>query len=94
MEHLGVVVDSQRMRFEVAPRKMRRVKEMSAALIRQSNVGRRYVPAGRLRSFCGVCVSLSLAMPWARFYTRSLYDALSRGKMDKRGRVKLSHQAM
>jgi len=30
-----------------------------------------------LRHFCGVCVSMSLALPLARFYTRSLYFDMS-----------------
>jgi hypothetical protein len=50
----------------------------------------------RLRSFCGVCVSLPLAMPFARFYTRSLFDDLTRNTSASRAsrngsRCRLSH---
>lgn len=41
-------------------------------LLAQRN--RRLVSFKLLRSFCGVCVSLSLAYSPARFYTRSLYS--------------------
>jgi hypothetical protein len=53
----------------------------------------------RLRMFCGVCVSLSLAMPFARFCTRSLLDDMTRrpraGRASRNGnRCRLSHQSI
>jgi hypothetical protein len=78
VEHLGCVIDTVSMRFYVAPRKIVKVRDLGRAILRQAKQGRRWVSSGRLRSFCGVCVSLSLAMPFARFYTCSLFDDLTR----------------
>ena len=73
VEHLGIVIDSLQEKFYIAPRKIKKVRRIARPLIRECNIGRRWVSAERLRSFVGVCVSLSCAMPYARFYTRSLY---------------------
>jgi len=44
---------------------------------------------------CGVCVSLTLAMPRVRFYTRSLYWDMSRKRnTDSRAIARLSHQSI
>jgi hypothetical protein len=42
----------------------------------------------KVRHFCGVAVSLTLALPMARFYTRSLYWDMSLGTMrvEERGK--------
>lgn len=39
--------------------------------------GRRWVGERKVEHFCCVCVALFLAMPWARFYTCSLYWNIS-----------------
>jgi hypothetical protein len=78
VEHLGCVIDTDHMRFYIAPRKIAKVHGIAQASLRQARQGRRWVSRDRLRSFCGVCVSLSLAMPFARFYTRSLFDDMNR----------------
>jgi hypothetical protein len=99
VEHLGCIIDTKLMRFFSAPRKIVRVQEMARSLIRQAREGRRWVPRERLRSFCGLCVSLSLPMPYARLYSRSLYDDMSTRRVDTRGssrnsaRCRLSHQS-
>lgn len=95
VEHLGVVIDSEQMRFFVAPRKLRKVRRLSGKLMRTAIQGKRWVPKKTVATFCGVCVSLMLAMPWARFYTRALYwDMGATQKTDGRGRVRLSHQSL
>jgi hypothetical protein len=100
IEHLGFVLDSVQMKFYIAKRKIERVHQMSARLLREASIGRRWVSRVRLRSFVGICVSLSLAMPYARFYTRSLYWDLARGgaclrRADRdRKRCRLSHQGL
>lgn len=95
LEHLGVVVDSLRMRFSVTEEKAKRVRSMAKFLLRDVRLSRRKARCALLRTFCGTCVSLSLAMPWARFYTRALYWDLSGPReMDDRGRVRLSHQSV
>ena len=77
-EHIGIVTDSLQEKFYIAPKKISKVRRIERQLMRECNVGRPWVSAERLRSFAGVRVSLSLAMPYAGFYTRSLYWDLSR----------------
>jgi hypothetical protein len=48
---------------------------------------------------CGVCVSLSLAMPFDRFYTRSMFEDITRMPRESRAsrngnRCRLSHQSI
>ena len=100
IDHLGVTVDTVTMRFQVTTRKAQRVRDHARSLLRQVAVGRRMVSTDSVRSFCGVCVALSLAMPWARFYTRSLYTDLARSTSRRRHRdsarrrTRLSHQSV
>ena len=73
--------------------------EESARSLRQATaevrMGGRWVSVKKLPHFCGVCVSLTLAMPWARFYTRSLYWDMSGSRPhDDRYRCRLSHQSI
>jgi hypothetical protein len=83
--------------FLYRTRKIIRVQEMARSLLRQAKEGRRWVSRERLRSFCGLCVSLSLPMPYARFYSRSLYDDMSTRRVDTHvssrngARCRLSH---
>lgn len=93
LTHLGVEIDSKDLRFRVAPYKIVKVQKMASDHLRKARFGRRWVGTRALSHFCGVCVSLSLAMPCARFYTRSLYWDMT-GKSDRRGRCRLSHQGI
>ena len=61
------------MRVTVSQDKLERVWRLARRMAALARRNRRLVPMGVVRSFCGVCVSLSLALPLARFYTRSLY---------------------
>lgn len=70
LEHLGVVIEPDAMKFEVALSKVEKIKSLRSSLMRTAAMGRRYVLDAAIRSFCGVCVSLYLVMPWARFYTQ------------------------
>jgi hypothetical protein len=78
VEHFGCVIGSDRMFFHIAPRKIAKVHGIARAILRQARQGRRWVSRDRLRSLCDVCVSLSLAMPFAHFYTRSLFYDMTR----------------
>jgi hypothetical protein len=96
--HLGCVIDTESMRFYIASRKIIKVLDLARGILRQAQQGKRWVSSNRLRSICGVCVPLSLAMPLARFYTRSLYDDLTRKTRVHRAsrngsRCRLSHTA-
>jgi hypothetical protein len=99
VEHLGCVIDSDRMRFYIAPRNIAKVHDIAWAILRQARQRRRWVSRDRLRSLCGACVSLSLAMPFARFYTRSLFDDMNRRPREclasrNGNRCRLSHQSI
>ena len=94
VSHLGVVIETKYMKFYIQPHKVKKVQQLSGRLLLEVRMGRRWVSERALRHFCGVCVSLTLAMPWARFYTRSLYWDISRGRLDARGRRRLSHQSI
>ena len=95
IEDLRVKVDSVEMKFFIAERKVRKIMQLSKDLLRDVRAGRGWVPAKKLTHFYGVCVSLTLAMPWARFYARSLYWDMAAGRSrDERGRVRVSHQSI
>jgi hypothetical protein len=99
VEHLGCVIDSDRMRFYIEPRKIAKVYGIARDILRQARQGRRWVSRDKFRSYCGVCVSLSLAMPFARFYTRILFDDMTRRPRKSRAsrnrnRCRLSHQSI
>lgn len=73
VEHLEVMVDIIGMRLTVIQWKVQKVLYMVRRLILETIRGRRYVSTNFLRSFYGTCISLMLALPFARFYTLSLY---------------------
>jgi hypothetical protein len=52
--------------------------------MRQAQQGRRWMSSERLGSFRGVYVSLSLAIPFVRFYTCSLFANLTQKTRDSR----------
>lgn len=67
VDHLGLRIDTDAMRVYVTARKVRHVKSLARKIIIIDQRNRRLVPLKLLRHFCGVCVSLSLALPLARF---------------------------
>lgn len=82
------------MNFSVVPRNATAIRQMSKMLLQTASRGSRLVSAQKSCSFCGKCVSLSLALPWSRFYSRAFRDDLSNCKRDGRGHVRLSHQSL
>jgi hypothetical protein len=79
--------------------KKAKVHGIARNILRKARQGRLWVPRDRLRSFCGVCVSLSLAMPFFRFYTRSLFDDMTRRPKEGRAssdgnRCRSTHQSI
>lgn len=77
LEHLGMLLDTSQMRVFVTEEKMARVRTLAKRILAISTRNARLVPFDMLRSFCGVCVSLTLAVPLARFYTRAMFTDLS-----------------
>lgn len=74
--------------------KVKKVKRMTSQLLKEMRMGRRWVNREIVSSLCGVCLSLSLEMPWARLYNRSLYWDMTNSKTNLRGSCKLSHQSI
>ena len=93
LEHLGFLLDTAEMRVFVTDAKVAKLRKLAKELLLSVQRNRRLVSAARLRHFCGVAVSLTLALPLSRFYTRSLYwdlslaekHAASRGNLDAAG---------
>lgn len=79
IEHLGFAIDSLTMLFKVTERKETRVRTFARELMALAQRRTRRVPVRMLSSFCGVAVSLWLAVPEARLRTRALFDALKDG---------------
>jgi hypothetical protein len=77
IEHLGVLLDITEMRVYVTDKKVERMKRLAKELLLSSQRNIRLVSPEKLRHFCEVAVSLTLALPLARFYTRSLYWDMS-----------------
>lgn len=100
LTHLGFHLSTLTMRFTVPPPKQQRMRRMANKLLRQRSHGKGFVSAPLLTTFCGMAVSLTLAVPLARFHTRSLYDALTYSRRERgrkgdstRERVRISKTA-
>lgn len=93
LEHLGLDVDTSAGLFRVPPRKLTELMRQARDVIGLATREARLVPARLLAGFIGYAQSVSLACPPARFYLRSLHDALAtRTSWD--GRVRLGKQAL
>jgi hypothetical protein len=66
-------VQVQHEKFFIERRKIDKIRKIAGQLLTESRHARRWVLVKRMRTFIGTCVSLTLAMPYAQFYTRSLY---------------------
>jgi hypothetical protein len=80
LEHIGVLIDTHQMPVLVTERKVR-MRKMAKELLMCAQMNRRLVSLEKVRHFCDVAVSLTLALPMARLYTRSLYWDMYLGKM-------------
>lgn len=91
LEHLGFIIDTRKMVFGVKESRLVKLSSMASRLMSQARRNRRLVDQTLLRTFTGLAISCTLAMPLARFYTRSMYDSLT----NPRGsRCRLTHAAM
>lgn len=69
---------------------------MAGKFIRQASLGKRFVSAAALATFCGTAISLWLAVPMVRFYTCGLYTCLKYAQRERgigRALVRLSGAA-
>lgn len=85
IDHLGMHVDTMRMRVFVSDAKVERVRRLSKKVLLLAQRNRRLVNRDLLEHFCGVCVALTLALRLARFYTRSIYFDLAGAGLEERG---------
>jgi hypothetical protein len=97
--HLGLDIDLKRGLFCVPPAKAAKVQREAKGMICSAKQNRRWVKAKWLMQFAGLCISLQLAVPTARFRTRSLFDVLKAHGIYRRGmytkcRVKLTREAL
>eukprot|EP01052_Picozoa_sp_SAG31_P045342 SAG31_NODE_8238_length_1491_cov_10.189655_1_plen_202_part_00 len=76
IQHLGLMVDTKRGLFVLPPEKEAKIRRVARALKIQALQGRRLLPAKALAHFTGLCQSVYLAVPAARFYLRALHDDL------------------
>lgn len=77
LDHLGVHIDTVAMKVYVAERKVVALRKLASKVLAVAQKNKRLVPMALLRHFCSVCVSLTLGLPMARFYTRSIYFDMS-----------------
>ena len=73
---LGYLVDTVSRTLLLPPARLDKVTRAARALLAESADHRRWVGGRRLRRFCGLAMSTSLAVPMARFYLRRLYIAV------------------
>lgn len=98
LEHLGLVIDAVAFRYFLFPSKLQKLQEMASLMLKTTRQRSRWVRENVLASFCGSAVSQLVPLPLARFFTRSLYDALKDGapRRDRHPErtVKLSHAGL
>jgi len=93
LRHLGLEVDTQRGLFLVPPDKETKISQFARVLKVEALAQRRLCPARRLAQFVGLAQSVSLAVPAARLFLRSLHDSLST-KESWNSNVRLGRQAL
>jgi Reverse transcriptase (RNA-dependent DNA polymerase) len=91
--HLGLEVDTRKGVFRVDDRRRNAIRNAARNLLCRASESARMVRVRDLAAFCGKAVSVQLAVLPARFYLRSLYDALIT-KTSWSSRVRLSHRAI
>lgn len=76
-EHLGIILDLRTRSFSVSDAKLHKLRGQAAALARWAAAHKRWVPKQQLAQFTGYVISLSVAIPTARFHLLPLYDTLN-----------------
>lgn len=96
---MGVHIDTEYVRVFVADGKVKRVHDLVKLFLLMVQGNRFLFPMNQVRRFCGVRISLTLALPLTRFYTSSLFFDMAsprfcKGNGRKRHLVRLSHQSI
>lgn len=74
----------------VIPNNTACVEQMAKPLLREVVLTCLLVSQAQVRSLYGLCVSLTLALPWSRYYTGSLHWDLNRAV--RTSKCRLTHQ--
>ena len=96
--HLGLIIDTVEFKYFVAPTKLEELQSMESTLLLTAQQRSRWARESVLSLFCGRAISQLIPFLLARFFTRSLYDAV-KADAPRRGRVpklcvRLSHAAL
>lgn len=73
---LGHIVNTGAGQFQLPTDKASKIAGLATQLLRRATAHRRYVSFRTLRVFCGTAVSTTLSVTPARFYRRSLFNAM------------------
>lgn len=93
LTHLIVEIGRMKLRFWEALPKNQSVRRFFEGLLPKARMGHRRVGVKDMGNICGMCVSLSLAIPWVQFYTGLIHWHMAANlKRDKSGRVRPFHQ--
>jgi len=93
LEHLGLLVDTQRGLFQVTPSRLHKIRATARELICLSKRHARLLPARHLARFAGLAQSVYLAVPPARHFLREIHWCIS-SKQSWGSRVRLTYQAL
>jgi len=77
LEHLGLDIDFELGLFKIPPAKIVALMAQAREIRHLAGRERRLVSVRKLASFVGYAQSVHLACPPARFYLRSLHDAMA-----------------
>jgi len=79
LQHLGLGVDTKKGVFFVTPERLDKLQSAARTILGRAARTRSHVPRRQLASFTGLAQSLYLAVPPARFFLRSLHEAVAQG---------------
>ena len=80
LEHLGLTVDALRGLYLLTPKRTLALRDFARRIIARAKSSARCIPARTLSSFAGMAQSVYLAVPPARFFLRSLHNAIATRK--------------
>ena len=93
LKHLGLMVNTRQGKFSVDPQRVLQLQRHATDILCKDARGKRWVSKRALDSLCGKAQFCYLAVQPARYYLRSLHEAMASTK-GWSGRVKLPRQAV
>src|SRR6185312_4388575 len=76
LRFLGLLIDSRQFSFSVPPDRLQKIRSLIAQVCKRVQAKQK-VSAHDIARVCGHLLSIRLAVPPARIYTRALYEALN-----------------